>query len=914
MRLTLIISLLCLVSYLPAQQKDSRQAIEDALGQYKDLDTDPQLLLLERSLQKSEANYGKNDTTTAKVYRSLAIWYQNNADFDEALSYSKKYLESIQNLNLNSHSIAKAHILTAESYMELYDFEKAEAHFRKSIKLNTAKKRGIAFENYKGLATVHASKGNFNLQIEHGKYAYDLAESPAEKCEALHTQFKGHARMRQTQRCSELVEQQLQIAKQNNLAFHRGNAYTNLGRLHKIKADNYRFNKKSDLSKVEYRKAINYYNKGVSYIKNSGHPDERRTISWAYKNISNQYKRLGKLDLSTQYVKLAIQENKAFFGKEYYPELADFYHNLASNYTLLAKYSGPEDFEAGLRYFQNAIKCLLQDESFSDVRATIPKEKLYKVSIKWQMLWELREKSLCYAYLYLKHHNTEDMESAERHLANAVELIDIMRAELSTNDTKVFWKRKTRFIYNTAIEVSEWLGDDEKVLKYMEKSKSLLLLDELNNKDAKTLIPPHLAQREKNLRDAFVDAQENDVLKYDAFNTFLDSLKQAYPSYYKYKFDVKTPSIKEVQENILDDSTQVLSYHITPDSLYLLNITKNASQVITSPKPKKLKSKVDRILNLLNNKDSLEYAHNFEEFVSTSKDVHDLLMSGVSQEIPKVIVVGDGVINFVPFDVLVSEIREGTPSYLIEKFSFSTAPSLSVLQKYEGDKSFNKLLMISPGSFKNSDLIPLVRSEKEVEELKRISNAFLLDEERATLQNFVDVCNDFDVIHFSTHSGIDKKTSEPWIAFQDSLISLNEIYKLNLKASLVTLSSCKSYDGIEESGEGINSLSRAFLFADAASVVGSMWNLNEAAGNQILVDFYNGLKNKKDKSTSLRDAKLAYIKSNNYKSPYYWSSLVLMGDPDSLDSSPQKSGFNIALLGIIFISFLLLFYYAKLRS
>jgi len=909
-----------------AEQQTDRQTIEEALEQYKDLDTDPQLLLLERSLQKAEAAFTAIDTTTAKVYQALSDWYRNAKKFEKALAFSKKHLHSFIILDAYPLRTAEAYTLTAERYLELYNFEKAGEYFQRSLDINKGRVRAYDYKNYKGLATVLLAQGNFNIQIEHGKYAYDLAASPSEKCHALHAQFQGYARLGDIEACNSNIEEQLAISKQNQLAYCRGRAYTSLGWVHNIQAKKdfatyrselrkFKAAKKLNSSKTSkskssyyknqadtnFRQAINYYDKGVSFMKGSEHRDEMRTISWAYKNISNQYKSLGKLDLSIQYAKLAIQENRAFFDQEYYPELADFYHNLSTKYSLKAKYGGPEDYEAALRHIQNAIKCLLKDESFSDSREAIPSEQLYKVSIKWQLLTELKEKALCYAHLYINHENQEDLESADRHLANAIELIDIMRAELSTDNTKIYWRRQTRSIYNTAIEIADWLGDKDKVLKYMEKSRALLLLDELNNKDAKALIPAVLAERERDLRDAFTETQESDLVKYNAYNNFLDSLKIAYPRYYKYKFDVQIPDIAAVQKEILDDSTQILSYHITPDSLYLLNITSGDPRLLTQPRPRSLTTEVKELLHLVGNKDSLEFQHNYERFMALASQLHTTLFSGISKKRSKIIIVGDGVINYVPFEVLVSQIDDGVPRYLIEDYTISMAPSLSVLQKYNVDKDFNSLLLVSPGQFDHNNLNPLSSSDEEIEELKNISNTQVLAADKASLQNFIAICNDYDVVHFSTHSGIDKESRQPWIAFKDSLISLNEIYKLNLNASLVTLSSCKSSDGSDRSGEGINSLSRAFLFADAASVVGSMWNLNEEAGKSILVGFYHGLKDEKDKPTSLRDAKLNYINNNKYKSPYYWSSLVLMGDPSSLDAGPQTSG-----LGGVYLFVLLL--------
>jgi len=272
-------------------------------------------------------------------------------------------------------------------------------------------------------------------------------------------------------------------------------------------------------------------------------------------------------------------------------------------------------------------------------------------------------------------------------------------------------------------------------------------------------------------------------------------------------------------------------------------------------------------------------------------------------------------IQYLPFDLLVKEVKDGKPHYLIYDHTFSEVSSASILRKkIQGSKNaFNNLLMISPGKFDDNQLVSLSESQNEIRALNKIAKAKILASEEASIKNFIDFSDDYDVIHFSSHSGIDSITKQPWIAFQDSTINLNEIYKLNLNASLVTLSSCKSFNGSHyEGGEGINSLARAFLFADASAVVGSMWNLNEVSGLELFEDFYKNLKKSKSKPRALRDAKLEFIKNNPYKSPYHWAPLVCIGNPEGLQT---QMSFNIPwLFGGFILSMIIIFGFFKFKS
>jgi len=527
----------------------------------------------------------------------------------------------------------------------------------------------------------------------------------------------------------------------------------------------------------------------------------------------------------------------------------------------------------------------------------------------------MKEKAYNYAHLFLNTKEKENLVLAEKHISNAVDMIDIMRAEMTDNETKVFWRKQTRVIYDVGMELAEWLGDKEKMFYYLEKSKSILLLDELNLKEVRDMIPEDLIEKENALLESYVKSKSESHFYFSKYMSFVDSLADVYPSYYKYKFDTQPPSIRDVQYNLLDESMQLLQYYVTSDSLYTLNITRDDVELITQARPKKLNSRIKTFLKKVNNKDSLEFQKSYSNFLDISNGLYQTLFEKVEKKKPNVIVVGDGLIGYLPFDALVKDIdSEGKPSYLIEDHNFSFASSVSILNKMDKkrESQFNSMLIVCPEDFENEDLQPLVHSKEEVVSLKRLSKNKVLEKSDASFAKFKNESGKFDVIHFSSHSGMDTLSKKPWIAFQDSIVDLNEIYKLNLDASLVTLSSCKSFDGDFQAGEGINSLARAFLFADASAVVGSLWNLNEVSGYEILDDFYKNIRKNQSKPQALRQAKLKYIEENPYKSPFHWASLVCIGNPEKMNI---KTNLNVQwIIPVIILLSLFGFRYYQRKS
>ena len=142
----------------------------------------------------------------------------------------------------------------------------------------------------------------------------------------------------------------------------------------------------------------------------------------------------------------------------------------------------------------------------------------------------------------------------------------------------------------------------------------------------------------------------------------------------------------------------------------------------------------------------------------------------------------------------------------------------------------------------------------------------------------------YPVIHFATHglvSDAQPKRSALLMApepGEDGLLQLGEIYGLGLKANLIVLSACQTALGKEVTGEGLIGLSRAFFFAGARSVVATLWNLNDRFAAEFVERFYRELNTGATAEEALRRAKLAYVNHPRYSHPFYWSSLVMVGD------------------------------------
>jgi CHAT domain-containing protein len=143
----------------------------------------------------------------------------------------------------------------------------------------------------------------------------------------------------------------------------------------------------------------------------------------------------------------------------------------------------------------------------------------------------------------------------------------------------------------------------------------------------------------------------------------------------------------------------------------------------------------------------------------------------------------------------------------------------------------------------------------------------------------------YEVIHLALHGYADPEFPDrSALVFapetppvDDGLLQVREIRQLHLNADLVTLSACDT--GIGPVGEeGVADIENAFIEAGAQSVVSALWEVNDQATADLMIDFYRQLGRGESKAGALRQAQLDMLKSG--RPPSSWAGFELDGEPD----------------------------------
>ena len=175
-------------------------------------------------------------------------------------------------------------------------------------------------------------------------------------------------------------------------------------------------------------------------------------------------------------------------------------------------------------------------------------------------------------------------------------------------------------------------------------------------------------------------------------------------------------------------------------------------------------------------------------------------------------------------------------------------------------------------------------------------------DEQATTTTFRKALEGAALLHISSHAYTKKDALEaPHIELFNEPFYLFELKGLEHHPSLVVLSACRTGDGRMVTGEGVQSLARAFTAGGANAVIAGWWNVNDEAAAQLMQGFYSTLvvEQGPGKSTAgseccnaaqaLRTSKLNWLDAPEvsyvHKLPYYWAALNYQGNPQPLQTS-----------------------------
>lgn len=239
----------------------------------------------------------------------------------------------------------------------------------------------------------------------------------------------------------------------------------------------------------------------------------------------------------------------------------------------------------------------------------------------------------------------------------------------------------------------------------------------------------------------------------------------------------------------------------------------------------------------------------------------------------RLVVVPHGALHYLPFHALIDP--SGAP--LVERVDIAYAPSATVLASCYERPSVpeglgSRLLVGVPD-------VTIPRVAGEIAALKAsFGESVVLAGEQATEAAFRRHAPDADVIHLASHAVF--REDNPLfsaIRLADGWLSLYDLYNLRLRASLVTLSACETGVSNVLGGDELVGLARGFFQAGTASLVVSLWAVDDASTATLMQRFYAHLDAGHGPAAALRAAQIELRRA--YPHPYFWAPFLAIGRP-----------------------------------
>jgi CHAT domain-containing protein len=365
-------------------------------------------------------------------------------------------------------------------------------------------------------------------------------------------------------------------------------------------------------------------------------------------------------------------------------------------------------------------------------------------------------------------------------------------------------------------------------------------------------------------------------------------------------FDGKTKNLAEIRQT-LPPGTQFIQYSVLPDQTIAWLVSRERFSVIRLPAGKAV---IERHALELQRAAG---ARNQTDFETKLYALYDALMAkpmaAMAAKPQRLVIVPDGPLHGLPFAALKNPI---TNRYLIEDLPVEIAGSANLylvsltrdraLQSAAapsvllvGDPAFNGNLPFAQG------LLPLPRARSECEKISALygPRAQMLLERDATIPRFLEQARTSTIIHVAAHSIVNAQApSRSYILLAPApnepgpLDAQALLTRLSLdRTRLVVLSTCSSAGGLPIGAEGVAPFVRPLIGAGVPAVIGTLWNVEDATAEDLLVSFHRHYREGNDAAVALQLAQIGLLtkKNNNagLRPVFAWAPFQVIGHSSS---------------------------------
>lgn len=185
--------------------------------------------------------------------------------------------------------------------------------------------------------------------------------------------------------------------------------------------------------------------------------------------------------------------------------------------------------------------------------------------------------------------------------------------------------------------------------------------------------------------------------------------------------------------------------------------------------------------------------------------------------------------------------------------------------------------------------LPLEAARNEVQRLRSFYEPYVkeLVGVEATVPRFLQAASQSQIVHVAAHAITDGEApSQSFLLLTPSVkdtgvLDAQELLTaLRLKDTrLVVLGACRSGGSITVGPQGVAPLVRPFLAAGVPGVVGTLWDINDATAEEVLVSFHRHYRQGSDAAAAMRAAQIEMLRKTNpgLSSELTWAAYQVIG-------------------------------------
>lgn len=894
---------------------------------------DEGILYLKAETQKIEAIYGKLDTTYARSLYYTGLFYDYKQEFELA---EKFYLQA---LVLQEQLLDYYHGHHAETLSDLATVYSAIGNYQAALPLSQqvleidrktlGKEHHYYSTSLNNLAVVYKNLGRFeeaeqmykeaiNIRAkiigkEHPDYAISLANLAAL-----------YSLQNKNNRAKELLLEAVAIAKKNIKAFP-DDYFSHLGGLAVV----YTHQKEFKEAEAAFKEIL----KEETILR--GHS----TLHFiTMNNLASLYQNIEQYDKAEETYLLAAKLYASMLGSNPIRSCLIF-QNLFNCSIFAGKIN-----KANLYLLEMLRVMSSCDFETSNLEEIIPLLSSCQYKTNTETVATLDGVLLLITHYYQNTKDQKWLKLGYQATKNINFILDEIRTAFFNEKDKLHLLKRSSSIIHDGIYFCHQLYKNSKDIEYVkagfqlaERNRAVVLMDALKTQQAKRFgnVPDSLIQKEKRLSEQLMTLKKKQIETKDsiqlnnlltqindthqALNSCTKQLQKHYPKHYRDQLQLKQVNIEKLQQKLRKEQALV-EYFLADSTLYFFICKQKSITFGSSPIDRKqLTKNIEQLHQSLSNYSLITHQPklSYEQYTQAAHALYLQLIKPLQAQLTDInhlTIVPDGNLGSIPFEVLLEQpapkdhINYAELPYLLQKYHINYSYSSALLLENHRNHSTtdnNQFLGIAaayhydiPQDIKGyrsinaqqlrKSLNELPNVRKEVSQLQEIFEGTFLFDSLSNERAFKKIAPKHNIIHLAMHGLVNNQNpilsalafTENGDTTEDNFLYAYEISQMQLKAELVTLSACETGNGRYETGEGIFSLARAFMYAGVPSLVVSLWQVNDYSTSMLMRLFYENVAKDMNIAKALQEAKKSYLlrAKDHAQHPAFWAAFVQLGD------------------------------------